>query len=150
MTSPLYSCTLLFSPPLLPPPLLSYSPQKKTFEIILHVGRVTSFQSWVAEKSCHGQTLINECFIFDYPSNFALHAILFQTVFDSRSASLSFPRSSKLVFQFWLRLQFTAGRWDSISLNFDSFYNWSLQFASSRSNRRLSIIFQLETWIVVN
>ena len=43
--------------------------------------------------------------------------------------SLSFPRSSKLVFQFWLHLWFT-GHWDSISLNLDSFYHWSLQFAS--------------------
>ena len=25
---------------------------------------------WVAKKSCHCQTLINECSIFDYPSNF--------------------------------------------------------------------------------
>ena len=40
---------------------------KKPSEIILHVGRVTSLQSWVAKKSCHGQTLINECFIFDQP-----------------------------------------------------------------------------------
>ena len=59
---------------------------KKPFEIILHVGRVASLYSWVAKKSCQGQSLINECFIFDYPSNFeglklALHAILFQTVF---------------------------------------------------------------------
>ena len=41
---------------------------------------------WVAKKSCHGQTLINECSISDYPSNFedlylALHAILFQKAF---------------------------------------------------------------------
>ena len=43
---------------------------KKPFEIILHVGRVTSFRSWVAKKSCHGQTLMNECSISDYPSNF--------------------------------------------------------------------------------
>ena len=43
---------------------------KKPFEIILHVGRVTSLQSWVAKKSCHCQTLINECSISDYPSNF--------------------------------------------------------------------------------
>ena len=41
---------------------------KKPFEMILHVGRVTSLQSWVAKKSCHGQTLTNECYIFDYPS----------------------------------------------------------------------------------
>ena len=41
---------------------------KKLFEIILHVGRVTSLQSWMAKKSCHGQTLTNECSIFDYPS----------------------------------------------------------------------------------
>ena len=34
---------------------------KKPFEIILHVGRVTSLQSWVAKRSCHSQTLINEC-----------------------------------------------------------------------------------------
>ena len=40
----------------------------KTFEIILHAGRVTSLQSWVAKKSCHGQTLMNECYISDYPS----------------------------------------------------------------------------------
>ena len=43
---------------------------KKPFEIILHVGRATSLQRWVAKKSCHGQTLINECSISDYPSNF--------------------------------------------------------------------------------
>ena len=43
---------------------------KKMFEIILHVGRVTSPQSWVAKRSCDGQTLINECSISDYPSNF--------------------------------------------------------------------------------
>ena len=43
---------------------------KKPFEVILHVGRVTSFQGWVAKKSCHSQTHINECFIFDYPSSF--------------------------------------------------------------------------------
>ena len=45
--------------------------QNKTpSEIILLVGRVTSLQRWVAKKSCHGQTLFNECSIFDYPSNF--------------------------------------------------------------------------------
>ena len=43
---------------------------KKPFEILLNVERVTSLQSWVAKKSCHGQTPINECFIADYPSNF--------------------------------------------------------------------------------
>ena len=43
---------------------------KNRFEIILHAGRVTSLQSWAAKKSCHGQTLTNECSISDYPSNF--------------------------------------------------------------------------------
>ena len=43
---------------------------KKPFEIMLHVGRVTSLQSYVAKKSYHGQTLTNECSIFDYPFNF--------------------------------------------------------------------------------
>ena len=43
---------------------------KNPFEIILYVGRVTSLQSWVTKKSCHGQTLINKCSIFNYPSNF--------------------------------------------------------------------------------
>ena len=43
---------------------------KNPFEIILNVGRVTSLQSWVAKKSCHGQTLMNEFSIFDYPPNF--------------------------------------------------------------------------------
>ena len=45
---------------------------KKPFEIILHPGRVTSLQSWVAKKSCQGQTLLNECSISDYPYNFEL------------------------------------------------------------------------------
>ena len=43
---------------------------KKPFEIISHARRVTSLQSWVAKKSCHGQTLMYECSIFDYSSNF--------------------------------------------------------------------------------
>ena len=43
---------------------------KRPFEIILHVRRVASLQSWVAKTSCHGQTLINELSISDYPSNF--------------------------------------------------------------------------------
>ena len=43
---------------------------KKLFEIILRVGRVTSLQSWVAKNSCHGQTLINECSFSWLPSNF--------------------------------------------------------------------------------
>ena len=43
---------------------------KRLFETILHTGRVTSLQSWVAKKSCHGETLINECSISDYPSKF--------------------------------------------------------------------------------
>ena len=44
--------------------------KKNPFEIISHVGRVTSLQRWVAKKSCHGQTHINKCFISDYPSNY--------------------------------------------------------------------------------
>ena len=42
-----------------------FKTKKKPFEIILHVGRVRSLQSLVAKKSCHGQTLINECSISD-------------------------------------------------------------------------------------
>ena len=34
------------------------------------VGQVTSLQCWLAKKSCHGQTLINECYIFDYPCTY--------------------------------------------------------------------------------
>ena len=61
---------------------------KKPFEIILRVGRVTSLQRLVAVKSCHGQTRTNECSISDYPSNFeglqlVLHAVLFQKDFCS-------------------------------------------------------------------
>ena len=40
---------------------------KELFEIIMHIGRVTSLQSWVAKKSCHGQTFTNECSISDFP-----------------------------------------------------------------------------------
>ena len=35
---------------------------------------------WVAKKSCHGQTLINECFISDYPSNFDRGLLSFRNV----------------------------------------------------------------------
>ena len=41
---------------------------KKPFEIILHERQVTSLRGWMAKKSCHGQTLTNECPISDYPS----------------------------------------------------------------------------------
>ena len=38
---------------------------------ILNAGEPSmSLQSWVAKKSCHGQTLMNECSISDYPSKF--------------------------------------------------------------------------------
>ena len=52
-------------------------------------------QSWVAKKSCHCQTLINECSISDYPSNFeglqlAPDAILFQTAFVLHSLEVIF------------------------------------------------------------
>ena len=36
----------------------------------MHVDWITSLQTWVVKKSCHGQTLINKCSISDYPSNF--------------------------------------------------------------------------------
>ena len=32
---------------------------KKLFEVILHVGRVTSLQSWVAKISCHSQIALD-------------------------------------------------------------------------------------------
>ena len=35
---------------------------KKPFEIISDARRVTSLQSWLAKKSCHGQTLIKATF----------------------------------------------------------------------------------------
>ena len=50
---------------------------KELFEIIMHIGRVTSLQSWVAKKSCHGQTLQNECSISNFEDlwiiSFMLH-----------------------------------------------------------------------------
>ena len=49
---------------------LPWSTKQKPFEILLHVERVTSLQSWVAKKSWHGQTLVNEYSISDYPLNF--------------------------------------------------------------------------------
>ena len=57
---------------------------KKPPEIAPHAGRATNPQSRAAKKSCHGQTPINECYIFDHPSNFkspqpAPHAISSQT-----------------------------------------------------------------------
>ena len=43
---------------------------KNPFEIILHVGQVTSLQSWVAKNHVTVKPLfINECSISYYPSN---------------------------------------------------------------------------------
>ena len=36
---------------------------KKSFEIILHAVRVRSLRSWMAKKSCHGQTLVTSMMI---------------------------------------------------------------------------------------
>ena len=63
---------------------------KKSFEIILHVGRVASLQSWVPKKSCHDQTLINECSISDYPSNFQLPTTYFKRFFALHSSEVIF------------------------------------------------------------
>ena len=43
---------------------------KKPPETTQHSGRATSPQNWEAKKSCYGETLINECSIFDRPSKF--------------------------------------------------------------------------------
>ena len=59
---------------------------KKPFEIILHVGRITSLQSWVAKKSCHGQTLINECSIFDHRYMYLKKAWYLKTYIDTNSS----------------------------------------------------------------
>ena len=78
---------------------------KKPFEIILHVRQGTSLQSWVAKKSCHGETLMNECFIFDYPSNFEL---IFDYPSNSSYMQYYFKRffvlhSSEVIFSFLIK-----------------------------------------------
>ena len=73
---------------------------KIPFEIILDVGRITSLQSWVAKKSCHGQTLINECFIFDYlPTSKACNSPFMQYYF-KRFFVL---HSSEVIFSFLIK-----------------------------------------------
>ena len=62
--------------------------KRKLFEIISHIGRVTSLQNWLAKKSCHGQTLINACSISDYPSNFEVHLIIDFRLVGSRQKEL--------------------------------------------------------------
>ena len=57
---------------------------KKSFEIIVYVGRVTSLQRWMAKKSCHGQTLIEEYSISDYPSNFKIEISFFHSLGNPR------------------------------------------------------------------
>ena len=66
--------------------VLLVSVEQGVFGVVLCVGRVAGLQGWVAEKSCHSQTLINECSVFDWPSGFGglwliPHAVLFQAVF---------------------------------------------------------------------
>ena len=68
---------------------------KNPMEVILHVGLVISLQSWVAKKSCHGQTLINECSIFDYPSSFeGLNSPYMQYYFKRFFFGFAFLRSN--------------------------------------------------------
>ena len=85
--------------------------QKKTFEMIsiLHVGRVTSLRNWVAKKLCHVQTLMNECSISDYPSNFeglslALHTILFFVLHPSDIISDQKVKAKKQKLHFFIPL----------------------------------------------
>ena len=71
---------------------------KKPFEIILHVGRITNLQSRVAKKSCHGQTLINECSISDNPSNFEGYKLI---PISMRNISEVINKSSTSAFNYW-------------------------------------------------
>ena len=92
---------------------------KKPFEKILHVGRVTSLQSWVAKKLCHGQTLINECSISDYPFNFKTQGVYLKKI--DRGARLIFLGLKFLIFLF-------LGGFGKISLIFFGSEDFSLIF----------------------
>ena len=73
---------------------------KKPFEIILHVGRVTSLRSWVAKKSCHGQTLkMNVLFLTILPTLKACNSPYMQYYF-KRFFAL---HSSEVIFSFLIK-----------------------------------------------
>ena len=91
--------------------VLLVSVEQGTFGVVLCVGRVAGLQGWVAEKSCHSQTLINECSVFDWLSGFGglwlvPHAVLFQAVF-------LFCVPLELCFYFWLGIGSGQGWWRS-------------------------------------
>ena len=75
---------------------------KKPFEIILHTERVTSLQSWVAIKSCHGQTLINECSIFTTFSTLKTCNLPYMQYYFKRFCVLL---SSEIIFSFLIKSQ---------------------------------------------
>ena len=74
--------------------------KKRPFEIILHVGRVTNLQSWMAKKSCHGQTLkMNVLFLITLPTLKACNSPYMQYYF-KRFFVL---HSSEVIFSFLIK-----------------------------------------------
>ena len=72
--------------------------QNKTpFEIMLHVGRVTSFHSWVTKKSCHGQ--MNVLFLTTLPTLKACNSPYMQYYFKQ----FFVLNSSKVIFSFLIK-----------------------------------------------
>ena len=70
---------------------------KKPFEIILRVGRVTSLQSWMAKKSFDGQTLI--LFLTTFPTLKACNSPYMQYYFKR----FSVLHSSEVMFSFLIK-----------------------------------------------
>ena len=69
---------------------------KKPFEIILHVGRVTSLQSWVAKKSCHD---LNVLFLTTLPTLKAFNSPYMQYYFKR----FFILHSSEVIFSFLIK-----------------------------------------------
>ena len=64
-----------------------------------HLGRVTSLQSWVAKKSCHGQTLINVLSLTTLPNLKACNSPYMQYYFKQFFAL----HSSEVIFSFLIK-----------------------------------------------
>ena len=117
---------------------------KKPFEIILHVGRVTSLHCWVAKKSCPGQALMNDCSISDYPSNCRLEIISNDPLYNfTRSQKVSLAYYKMFLQQgksLWGRggtfpsLNWVKLTWSQVIILIHSFINICSGFTVKRNN----------------
>ena len=110
---------------------------KKPFEIILHVGRVTSLQSWVAKKSCHD---LNVLFLTTLPTLKAFNSPYMQYYF-KRFFYFEFLGSYIFISDKKVKAKSNRNRncifsfpWESRGMHIGSFFMFHISVMTSPTN----------------